>query len=85
MTEEFKQMVGAAIDAAAKAMKTHDQPVPVHLVEAIVGCTIQECALVAGRVAESVGRTNYSAAEGADDVARELFVISGVIRVVDVD
>ena len=85
MTEEFKKMVGAALDAAAKAMQINDHPVPVHVIEAVVGCTIQECALIAGHVAESVGRTNYSAAEGADDVARELFVISGVIRVIDVD
>lgn len=95
MTEEFKDMVGAALDAAAKAMRPGDSPLPVHVIEAVVGCTIQECSLHLGKLADAflqdwresnkVNTYLEGLADGFDDAAWELLKVSGVVRVVDTD
>lgn len=95
MTDEFKDMVGAALDVAAKAMRTNDGPIPVHIVEAIVGCTIQECSIHLGRYADvlfqdwreglKIDAHLEGRADGFDDAAWELLRVSGVVKVMEVD
>lgn len=95
MTDEFRQMVGAAIDAMAKAHKPEDGHIPLHLVEVIVGCTIQECSLHIGKIAEGLIRDwrdglkadTYleGRADGYDDAAFELLKVSGAVKVMDSD
>lgn len=95
MTDEFKKILGSAIDAVAKTMRPGDGPIPLHCIEAIVGCVIQECALIAGEMANdwsSEWRKGLKCSshlegmsDGADDVHGRLLVISGAVKVIDVD
>lgn len=87
MTDEFKKILGSAIDAVAKTMRPGDGPIPLHCIEAVVN----QCLLDASRIASEVSDMHadewkrlHKASEylegksdGADDVSLQFLMITG--------
>ena len=93
MNREYQDIVGSAIDAAAGAMRPGDAPIPLHVIQAVVDCTMQECSHHIGKMAtssfdrlrEGLKVDSYlgGVSDGLDDAAWELLKLCGVVIVVD--